>query len=256
MSTRIRTTCTVTYSRSIWTLLGTLVSLVKKYVKPLTPIKSTKSAITETWSMLLAICNNKLVIFFIKKEGNFKNFAFTDTEEQIRSLMRKETSQAGDIVNWVCVRCNFTSDRAKNLFSHIQSKHVQSGYVCSFCSKYCKTLNALDAHQRRYHKNWTFSSFFWQLTIWRSSRKWWMWWGLVGRIFGNAPSVSTARTGSLTPKLTLKPSTWLWRRATSVRIVKEIVSQEMPLENTLNAAVQIHCILYWEIDCFIVFMFQ
>jgi hypothetical protein len=74
----------------------------------------------------------------------------------IRSLMRKEASQAGDIVNWVCVQCNFTSDRSKNLFSHIQAKHVQSGYVCSTCSKYCKTLNALDAHQRRYHKMWFF----------------------------------------------------------------------------------------------------
>jgi len=55
--------------------------------------------------------------------------------------------------NWECQDCGYNSAYKKNVFEHVESKHVKhSGYYCDICSRLCPTSSSLRMHYNRNHK--------------------------------------------------------------------------------------------------------
>jgi len=68
-------------------------------------------------------------------------------EDIIRATMVKNMEG-----HWECVMCQHTSQFQTNMKNHIEANHITggSGYICTVCSKFCKTKNAFYIHRARY----------------------------------------------------------------------------------------------------------
>ena len=66
------------------------------------------------------------------------------------SMVLHDTTNSG----FICSECGFASPGRKNVFFHVESKHLDSsgGYKCPTCFKFCKTMKALSIHNSRFHK--------------------------------------------------------------------------------------------------------
>ena len=72
----------------------------------------------------------------------------------VQSKMVREVSETGEIV-FRCVECGHRSKRSSDLSKHIEAKHVEGGYNCMYCDKFCPSLNALRTHISRSHRQST-----------------------------------------------------------------------------------------------------
>ena len=72
--------------------------------------------------------------------------------------LSKMTFQFGENVSggfwWRCIECGHSSRSKTDVAKHVEAKHIESsGFHCSYCSKFCPSRNALQAHVSRYHRN-------------------------------------------------------------------------------------------------------
>jgi len=52
-----------------------------------------------------------------------------------------------------CTDCGYSTKKSDHLVRHIEAKHTWTGgWQCTVCNKSCPSKNALDHHNRRYHK--------------------------------------------------------------------------------------------------------
>ena len=71
-------------------------------------------------------------------------------EERILSCMMKNEQ------GWNCLSCGWITKNKTRLFVHVEAKHMPGvGYNCPICDKLCPSLNALNAHKSRNHRNVT-----------------------------------------------------------------------------------------------------
>ena len=67
--------------------------------------------------------------------------------------MTKEEDETGGVL-WRCTVCGHSSKRKTPVALHVEAKHIESsGFHCGYCSKFCPSRNALQAHVSRYHRN-------------------------------------------------------------------------------------------------------
>ena len=77
-----------------------------------------------------------------------RKFFVVDVETTIFSKIFKSITG-----NWECQDCGYNSAYKKNVFEHVESKHVKhSGYYCDICSRLCPTSSSLRMHYNRNHK--------------------------------------------------------------------------------------------------------
>jgi len=55
--------------------------------------------------------------------------------------------------NWICCQCSYQHSLKHVVFNHIDGKHMDNLYPCSYCDKLCKSQHSLSEHTRRMHVN-------------------------------------------------------------------------------------------------------
>ena len=121
--------------QSIWVLVS-IVSTVTSFVRAKTPSIPTCQDIT-------MLAENYLEIYLLL------TWTLLDV---IAGMMYQETDVNGQAV-WKCTECGQESKRKDNLTSHIEVKHLTNpGLICSQCSTFCPSRNALRMHVSRKHR--------------------------------------------------------------------------------------------------------
>ena len=71
-----------------------------------------------------------------------------EVTEQVTMLMEKVHNV------WKCRACSYENTRKTNVFEHVEAKHVESsGYNCTICGQFCRTISAYKGHFKRNHRN-------------------------------------------------------------------------------------------------------
>jgi len=77
---------------------------------------------------------------------------YQDLDEAINSKLMQ--CQSDQLVLFRCLDCSYQSAQRRNVFNHIESKHVEhGGAVCYVCNKLCPTREALRKHFSRTHQS-------------------------------------------------------------------------------------------------------
>ena len=58
---------------------------------------------------------------------------------------------------WACTKCDYVQVLKKNVYQHVDSKHMDFQYPCQECDKMLPTRHALREHFRRLHKQTQFN---------------------------------------------------------------------------------------------------
>jgi len=71
-----------------------------------------------------------------------------EVTDQVNMLMEKVQNV------WRCRACSYENTRKTNVFEHVEAKHVESsGYNCTICGQFCRTISAYKGHFKRNHRN-------------------------------------------------------------------------------------------------------
>ena len=74
--------------------------------------------------------------------------SFEELDDLIKSKIIGNTG-----IGFQCADCNYATQSKRNMFNHIESRHVTSaGVECWACAKVCPTREALRKHMSRDHK--------------------------------------------------------------------------------------------------------